>query len=115
MKRLIITPEEIPSTVETLDKGKFFGLVFRKKDGSLRTARAQLGVHNPQHAARPNGTGESAAAALDAGRLKFFDSTVKNPDGSQGNYRQARFDAIIAMTINRRMYIVDHTKDATIL
>ena len=109
MKRSYITIEDIPAVVANIAKGEFFGLTFRKKDGSLRKARAQRGVSNPTNAPKPNGTGESAKQALQAERLKFFDSTVVNPDGSRGNYRQARFCSILEICYRKTLYIVDHT------
>lgn len=109
MKRFYITTAEIPAIVSGINRGEFFGVTFRKKDGTLRTARAQRGVSNPTNAPKPNGTGESAKQALQAERLKFFDSTVVNPDGSRGNYRQARFCAILEICYNKTLYIVDHT------
>lgn len=109
MKRSYITAADIPAIVSSIGRGEFFGVTFRKKDGTLRTARAQRGVSNPTNAPKPNGTGESAKQALLADRLKFFDSTVVNPDGSRGNYRQARFCSILAICHNKTLYIVDHT------
>lgn len=109
MKRSYITVEDIPAAVSNISKGEFFGIVFRKKDGTLRKARAQRGVYNPAHAPAPKGTGETTAKALSAGRLKFFDSSVINADGSRGNYRQARFAAILEICYRKTLYIVDHT------
>lgn len=109
MKRSYITIEDIPAVVANIAKGEFFGLTFRKKDGSLRKARAQRGVYNPTHAPAPKGAGETTAEALSAGRLKFFDSSVINADGSRGNYRQARFCSILEICYRKTLYIVDHT------
>ena len=109
MKRSYITIDEIPAVIGNISKGAFFGVVFRKKDGTLRHARAQRGVHNPANVPPPKGTGESGKTALSAGRLKFFDSTVTNADGSKGNYRQARFSSILEICYKKTLYIIDHT------
>ena len=109
MKKQIITENEIAATVAGFARGEFVSIVFTKKDGTRRTALAQFGVANPTNTAAPNGTGESAREALERGRLKFFDASVENPNGSRGNYRQARFSSIITISGNGKTYIVDHT------
>ncbi len=109
MKKQIIRESQIPAVVARFTRGEFVSVVFTKADGSRRHALAQFGVANPANAAAPNGTGETAREALERGRLKFFDAKVENPDGSRGNYRQARFDRIITITGNGQTFIVDHT------
>lgn len=109
MKRAYITVDDIPAVIMNITRGEFFGVTFRKKDGTLRTARAQRGVSRPANTTPPNGTGESSRAALSAGRLKFYDSTVINADGSRGNYRQARLSAILEICHKKTLYIIDHT------
>lgn len=109
MKKQIITESEIADTIAQFTRGEFVSIVFTKKDGSRRTALAQFGVSNPTNAAAPNGRGETAREALEKGRLKFFDASVENPDGTRGNYRQARFTAIITISGNGQTFIVDHT------
>ena len=109
MKKAIIKENEIAEVVARFTRGEFVSVVFTKKDGSRRTALAQFGVANPANAAAPKGIGETAREALEKGRLKFFDASVENPDGTRGNYRQARFTAIITISGNGTTYIIDHT------
>ena len=109
MKREYITVDGIPAVISNITRGEFFGITFRKKDGTLRHARAQRGVYNPANVSAPKGIGESGREALAAGRLKFFDSTVTNADGSKGNYRQARFSSILEICYKKTLYVIDHT------
>lgn len=109
MKKAIIKENEIPAVVAGFTRGEFVSIIFTKKDGSRRRALAQFGVANPAHVAAPNGTGETAKQALEKGRVKFFDASVENEDGSRGGYRQARFPSIITIAGNGTTYIVDHT------
>ena len=109
MKKAIIKENEIPAVVAGFTRGEFVSIIFTKKDGSRRRALAQFGVANPAHVAAPNGTGETAKQALENGRVKFFDASVENPDGTRGAYRQARFTAIITISGNGQTFIVDHT------
>lgn len=109
MKKAYITTDEIPQLFSSITRGEFFSITFRKKDGSLRVATAQRGVRNPAGIPRPNGTGESATAALAAGRLKFYDISVINANGTHGAYRQARFSAILDICYKQTLFIIDHT------
>lgn len=108
MKKQIITEHEIAGIVKTFTRGEFVSIIFTKADGSRRKALAQFGVYNPANTAAPNGSGETANEALNKGRVKFFDASVENPDGSRGNYRQALFSRILTITGNGITYIVDH-------
>ena len=110
MKRIIITEQEIVDTIKSINKGAFAGITFKKADGTIRTAQAQFGVYNPANVAAPNGTGETAKQALTAGRLKFFDASVVNADGSRGGYRQALFGRVLSICHRGKLYIVDHTR-----
>ena len=109
MKKQIIKENEIADVVNGITRGEFAAIVFTKADGTRRNALAQFGVHNPTNTAAPNGTGETAKQALEKGRLKFFDASVENPDGTRGGYRQARFDRIITIAADGITYIIDHT------
>ena len=109
MKKEIIRENEIADVIARFTRGEFVSIVFTKADGSRRTALAQFGVANPTNAAAPNGTGETAREALGKGRVKFFDASVENPNGTRGNYRQARFDRIITIAGNGTTWIIDHT------
>lgn len=111
MKKQIIKENEIAATVAKFTRGEFVSIVFTKKDGTRRVALAQFGVSNPTNTPAPNGTGETAREALEKGRLKFFDASVENPDGSRGGYRQARFPSIITISGNGTTFIVDHTAE----
>ena len=112
MKR-IISEAEIPEVVRNLKRGEFVALVFTKADGTRRKALAQFGVANPTNTAAPNGTGESRWEALAAGRVKFFDASVQNADGTRGSYRQALFARILTITAAGVTYIVDHASTVT--
>ncbi len=113
MKKQIIRESQIPAVVARFTRGEFVSVVFTKADGSRRHALAQFGVANPANAAAPNGTGETAREALGKGRVKFFDASVENANGTRGNYRQARFDRIITIAGNGTTWIIDHTTNAT--
>ena len=108
MKKQVISESQIAEVVARFERGEFVSIIFTKADGTRRTALAQFGVANPVNAPAPKGTGESAKEALTRGRLKFFDASVENPDGSRGNYRQALFSRILTITGNGITYIVDH-------
>lgn len=112
MKKQVISESEIEGVVAGFERGEFVSIIFTKADGTRRTALAQFGVSNPTNTAAPNGTGESAKAALTKGRLKFFDASVENPDGTRGGYRQALFARILTITGNGTTYIVDHASTA---
>ena len=112
MKKQIISEAEIPEIIARFERGEFVSITFTKKDGTRRVALAQFGVANPTHTAAPNGTGESAKEALTKGRVKFFDASVVNTDGTRGGYRQAVFSRIITMVYDGVTYIVDHTAAA---
>ena len=112
MKKQVITEQEIAEVITRFERGEFVSIIFTKADGTRRTALAQFGVANPVNAPAPKGTGESAKEALTKGRLKFFDASVENPDGSRGNYRQALFSRILTITGNGITYIVDHASTA---
>ena len=112
MKKQVISESEIEGVVARFERGEFVSIIFTKADGTRRTALAQFGVANPVNAPAPKGTGESAKEALTKGRLKFFDASVENPDGSRGNYRQALFTRIHTITGNGITYIVDHASTA---
>ena len=109
MKKAIIKENEIADVIARFTRGEFVSIVFTKADGTRRTALAQFGVANPTNAAAPNGTGETAREALGKGRVKFFDASVENANGTRGNYRQARFDRIITIAGNGTTWIIDHT------
>lgn len=113
MKKQVISESEIEGVVARFERGEFVSIIFTKADGSRRTALAQFGVANPTHTAAPKGTGESAKEALTKGRLKFFDASVENPDGTRGGYRQALFSRILTITGQGITYIVDHASTAT--
>ena len=113
MKKQVISENQIAEVVARFERGEFVSIIFTKADGTRRTALAQFGVANPVNAPAPKGTGESAKEALTRGRLKFFDASVENPDGSRGNYRQALFSRILTITGNGITYIVDHASTAT--
>ena len=113
MQKQVISEAEIPAVIARFERGEFVSIIFTKADGTRRTALAQFGVANPTNTAAPKGTGESAKEALTRGRLKFFDASVENPDGSRGNYRQALFSRILTITGNGITYIVDHASTAT--
>lgn len=108
-----IKEQEIAHKIETIPNGMFFNITFRKKDGSLRTAVAQKGVHNTKDPNKaPKGTGESAKQALNAGRVKFYEPHHKNADGSiTGEYRQAKVENILSFThpSEKETYIIDRT------
>ena len=106
MKKQIVTEAEIPALLERFKRGEFVSITFVKTDGSRRVALAQFGVANPTNTAAPNGTGESAKAALAAGRVKFFDASVVNADGTRGGYRQAVISRIISMVYGGTRYEV---------
>ena len=109
MKKQIITEAEIPEVINRFERGEFVSITFTKADGSRRVALAQFGVANPTNAPAPKGTGESAKEALTRGRVKFFDASVVNPDGTRGGYRSAVFTRIITIVGSGVTYIVDHT------
>ena len=113
MKKQVITEQEIVEVINRFERGEFVSIIFTKADGTRRTALAQFGVANPVNAPAPKGTGESAKEALTRGRLKFFDASVENPDGTRGGYRQALFSRILTITGNGITYIVDHASTAT--
>lgn len=104
----IITENEVPEIVRSFKRGAFVAITFTKADGSHREALAQFGVSHPTHTAEPNGTGESRWEALAAGRVKFFDASVVNPDGTRGGYRQAAIARIISMVADGTRYEVAH-------
>ena len=112
LKKQVITEAEIPEIVARFERGEFVSIIFTKADGTRRTALAQFGVAHPTNTAAPKGTGESAAEALTKGRLKFFDASVENPDGTRGGYRQTLFARILTITGNGTTYIVDHASTA---
>ena len=112
LKKQVITEAEIPAVIARFERGEFVSIIFTKADGTRRTATAQFGVANPTNAPAPKGTGESAAEALTRGRVKFFDASVENPDGTHGGYRQALFSRILTITGNGTTYIVDHASTA---
>ena len=109
MKKQIITEAEIAEVVSRFERGEFVSITFTKKDGTRRVALAQFGVANPTNTAAPKGTGETAKEALTRGRVKFFDASVVNDDGTRGGYRQAVFSRIITIVADGVTYIVDHT------
>ena len=113
MKKQVISESQIAEVVARFERGEFVSIIFTKADGTRRTALAQFGVANPVNAPAPKGTGESAKEAITRGRLKFFDASVENPDGSRGNYRQALFSRILTITGNGITYIVDHASTVT--
>ena len=112
MKKQIITEAEIAEVVSRFERGEFVSITFTKKDGTRRVALAQFGVANPTNTAAPKGTGETAKEALTRGRVKFFDASVENDNGTRGGYRQAAFSRIITMVADGVTYIVDHTAPA---
>ena len=113
LKKQVISEAEIPAVIARFERGEFVSIIFTKADGTRRVALAQFGVANPTNADAPKGTGESAKEALTRGRLKFFDASVENPDGTRGNYRQALFARILTITGNGITYIVDHASTVT--
>lgn len=104
-----ITESEVPAVVSNIVNGKFFHIKFYKKDGTLRSAIAQKGVHNPTKHEPPKGTGESGKQALSRGRIKFYECQHKNDDGTiTGEYRQASIDRLVSITYDGDTYEVTH-------
>ena len=113
MQKQVISESQIAEVVARFERGEFVSIIFTKADGTRRTALAQFGVAKPVNAPAPKGTGESAQEALTRGRVKFFDASVENPDGTRGGYRQALFSRILTITGAGITYIVDHASTAT--
>lgn len=87
-----------------------FGMVYRKQDGTLRTASGRLHVTNPSHGTKPGQgirIGQSAEEALEQGNLKYYDMGKKNPDGTQGAYRTAKISRIERLTFGGLVYRVE--------
>lgn len=109
MKVRIIKEAEVASVIKSITKGQFFCIKYQKKDGSYRTATAQLGVHTPKSIASPKGTGESASEALEKGRIKYFEPNHKNEDGTVSvAYRQANISRLHTISYKGTLYVVDH-------
>lgn len=109
MKCRIITETEAKEVIKNIVKGKFFAMQYRKKDGTLRHAICQLGVHSPTSLKHPTGAGESAAEALEKGRVKYFEPNHKNDDGTTSPaYRQAALSRIYTITTDGKTYVVEH-------
>lgn len=105
MKR--IPENEVVNLLNIINGSEFFGIRYIKKDGTEREAVAQLHVSNPRNTAlTPKGTGESAATALEMGRLKYYEAHHKEVEG--GAYRQCALERLISLTIKGVTYQVLH-------
>ena len=110
MKTAVVTEQEAKNIIKNIVKGRFFGMSYKKKDGTDRHAVCQLGVKNPINAdITPKGTGESAAEALERGRIKYYEPHHRNNDGTVSPaYRQASISRVVSITTNGETYIVKH-------
>lgn len=88
--------DTLPATrdalLELIDDGRFFSVEFTKRDGSLRTMQARIGV--TRHLAG----GEKAYSDAAKGIV-----TVYGTDAA--GYRSIRIDAIHSLTVRGRTYL----------
>jgi hypothetical protein len=102
-----IAENEIINLLNTINGSEFFGIKYIKKDGTEREAVAQLHVFNPRNTAlTPKGTGESAATALEMGRLKYYEAHHKEVGG--GVYRQCALERVVSLNVKGVTYQVLH-------
>ena len=128
-----INKEQLKAIIHSIPDGKFFSLFFTrvapkcescgrsnkkwaglticpKCGGALSLTRetlAQKGVANPGGCAAPTGDGvsaEEAEARWD--NLKFYDRNAKNPDGTIGGYRQAKYSNVLRLRVDGVDYVV---------
>ena len=128
-----ISKEELKDIIHKIPNGQFFSLFFVRvapkcescgrsnkkwqgmticpKCGGVlsldRETLAQKGVSNPGGCPAPTGDGvsaEEAEARWD--NFKFYDRNARNPDGTIGGYRQAKFSNILRLKYNGEDYIV---------
>lgn len=106
-----IKEKQVKALIESIPNGSFFSITFQKKDGTIRKAVAQKGVHNPKNELKkPKGTGISAKEALKNDVVKFYEPHHKNADGTTtGEYRSASISRIIEFThpVHKEIYVVE--------
>lgn len=110
MEQKTVKRAEVYALINT-NPTHIFGMVYKKADGSIRTATCKLHVTNPTYCLKP-GTGsfigESAEHALTVNNnIKYFDMGIKDENGKRtGGYRTAKIDNIISVTVNGVTYAV---------
>lgn len=107
---MIITETEAKNIIKNITKGRFFGMSYKKKDGTDRHAICQLGVKNPINAdITPKGTGVSAKDALEKGRILYYEPNHRNEDGTTSPaYRSACISRLQKIVYNGITYKVIH-------
>ena len=87
-----VLPATRDALLELVADGKFFGLEFVKRDGSVRTMQARLGV-----------------AKYLAGGTKAYDDAAKGIvtvySTDAGGYRSVRLDSIRTLTVRGTTYV----------
>lgn len=96
-----IKEAEVVNTIQGIRKGDYFGITYRKADGSLRTAVAQRGQ---SHHIKITGTGETASEALQNGRIKYLEHKQGVPC-----YRQCSISRLLSIRYKGMLLIVDRT------
>ena len=102
MKKLTvhyIKESEVANTIRGIRRGDYFGITYRKKDGSLRVAVAQRGQ---SHQIQITGTGETASEALQKGRIKYLEHKQGVPC-----YRQCDISRLLSIRYKGMFFVVD--------
>ena len=97
------------------NSNQIFSMIYIKANGEKRKAVCRLHVSNPKHTTKP-GTGKykgisSEEALKRHNNLKYFDLNAEGTPSigqtpGKGNYRTAKIDRIIEVTIKGIQYIL---------
>jgi hypothetical protein len=92
MTRIIYVPRvKLEGFLRRNSKGRYFGIMFRKQDGSLRTLNARLGI-------RPSGNGRKTIG-------KDSDPYLVVYSNNDQGYRAVNLNTVLRVTMNGNSYL----------